>query len=207
MIAIVDYGIGNLQSIRNMLLKLNVPCGFAKSPKDIEQAERIILPGVGAFGEGISKLRASGLIPVLEDQVFGQGKPVLGICLGMQMMLTSSEEGQVDGLNWIPGEVKRFPTKVGDLTLRIPHIGWSPARQVKDSSLTHPLPKNSRFYFVHSYYVSCADRSNVLLESDYGITFDSAISSDNIFGAQFHPEKSHVFGMEFLGSFACLNLK
>jgi len=207
MIAIVDYGIGNIQSIRNMLLKLDQSSVFANNPKVLEQSEGFILPGVGAFGEGISKLKASGLIPALEHQVFHQNKPVLGICLGMQMMMTRSSEGQVDGLNWIPGEVRRFPAQIGDLTLRIPHIGWSAVRVKKSSALTAPLRDNSRFYFVHSYYASCADREDVLLESDYGISFDSAISRNNVFGVQFHPEKSHAFGMELLKAFACLTLK
>jgi len=205
MIAIVDYGIGNIQSIRNMLVKLDYPCSLARTGDDLKHCDRIILPGVGAFSEGISKLRASGLIPELEHQVLQLKKPVLGICLGMQMMMSRSDEGQVDGLNWVAGQVRRFPSSVGDLSLRIPHIGWCAVTEKKESALTASLRPNSRFYFVHSYYVSCSYRADVLLESNYGIPFDSAIRVNNIYGVQFHPEKSHSFGMDLLSAFARLN--
>ncbi len=206
MIAIVDYGIGNIQSIRNMLTKLNVPCCLASTRNALSQAAGIILPGVGTFDEGILKLKNSGLLPGIEEEVFKNGKPILGICLGMQMMMSSSEEGSSRGLDWIGGEVRRFPHMVGGYTLRIPHIGWGKVKVMKTSELTSSLSSSSRFYFVHSYYVTCEDRSTVLLESEYGIKFDSSIGRDNIYGVQFHPEKSHDFGLEILRSFSELTM-
>lgn len=199
MIAIIDYNIGNITAVLNMLQRLGVPCRVATCAEDIKQADRIILPGNGAFDACMQNLRASGLIPVLEKQVLQLGKPLLGICVGAQMLGQSSAEGVESGLGWMDMRVERFP-ELPDL--RIPHMGWNqvvPAQ--KDHLLAQNMPEDTRFYFVHSYYMLPKNPTNILYRANYGIDFAAGVVRDNIVGVQFHPEKSHRFGKQLLAAF------
>jgi len=202
MIAIVDYGIGNLNSIRNMLLKIGAKCAITSSPDEIVNARKLIMPGIGAFDAGMSRLTASGLIPILNEQVLARRTPVLGICLGMQLMTRGSEEGALPGLGWVDATTRRFD-RAADPTLKIPHMGWNVARPAKESPLLQQCPEEPRFYFTHSYYVSCQNPQDRLLNVRHGATtFDAGFEHGNLMGVQFHPEKSHRFGMWFLKNFA-----
>ena len=202
MIAIVDYGIGNLNSIRNMLNKIGVECTITSSPQEIRQARKLIMPGIGAFDAGMSRLIASGLIPTLNEKVMHEKTPVLGICLGMQLMTRGSEEGSLPGLGWVPATTRRFD-RAADPTLKVPHMGWNVARPAKASALLQQCPEEPRFYFTHSYYVACENPQDQLLRVRHGSTvFDAGFERGNLMGVQFHPEKSHRFGMWFLKNFA-----
>lgn len=200
MIAIVDYDIGNLAAVANMLQRIGAVSEVTADPERIKLAERIILPGNGAFDACMRNLRASGLIPLLEHRVFSERIPLLGICVGAQMLGNGSEEGTEKGLGWMDLEVRRFPELPN---LKIPHMGWN---QVSRGPATHPLANDlepeSRFYFVHSYYMQPASGEDVLLSARYGIEFAAAVARGNIAGVQFHPEKSHRFGKRLLGNFA-----
>ncbi len=201
MICIVDYGLGNLGSIRNMLKKIGAPSVISSSPADIRSAEKLILPGVGAFDAGMQNLRQSGLIPVLEERVFGKHVPMLGICLGMQLMAGGSAEGDQPGLGWIDAQAERFDFGQSERRLPVPHMGWTDVEIVRSDPLTDNLPSSPRFYFVHSYHVRCAQPADELLRAHYGIDFTAGFSRGNLRGVQFHPEKSHKFGMALLKNF------
>jgi imidazole glycerol-phosphate synthase subunit HisH len=202
MITIVDFDIGNLGSIRNMLKKIGVASVITSSPAEIEKAGKLILPGVGAFDAGMRNLHASGLVPLLNEKVLERRTPVLGICLGMQLMTRGSEEGSLPGLGWVRADTRRF-TREQAPNLKIPHMGWNLVRPSKASPLVAETPPEPRFYFVHSYYVRCEERAESLLEASYGPhTFDAAFEAGHIRGVQFHPEKSHRFGMWMLKNFA-----
>ncbi len=200
MIAIIDYNTGNLGSIRNMLKKLGVDSEVTSEPGRIEAADKLILPGVGAFDAGMDNLGRSGLIPLLEERALRGCVPVLGICLGMQLMTRRSAEGQRDGLGWIDAEAVRFETR--EEAPKVPHMGWNRVEPTRRSPLTDGLPEEPRFYFVHSYHVLCRREEDVLLTTRYGLTFHSAFQRGNIAGVQFHPEKSHTYGMRLLHNFA-----
>lgn len=199
MIAIIDYDIGNISAVANMLQRMGSRCVITAQPEEIEKAERIILPGNGSFDACMRNLRASGVIPVLEHKVLDQGTPLLGICVGAQMLGKGSAEGVEAGLGWLDMQVHRFPA-IPDL--RVPHMGWN---QVKPNSNHHCLSRGmeheTRFYFVHSYYMEPSDPEGVLLTAHYGIDFAAGVTSNNISGVQFHPEKSHRFGKQLLASF------
>ncbi|MBF0267955.1 MAG: imidazole glycerol phosphate synthase subunit HisH [Alphaproteobacteria bacterium] len=201
MTTIIDYGVGNIASIENMLRRLDIPVCVGTGPKDLERAKRIILPGVGSFDTGMRNLRQSGLLPALEERVLGDRVPVLGICLGMQLFANGSEEGAERGLGWIPGFCRRFPPEVADKRLRIPHMGWNSVTPLPRSRLFEPAAQNLHYYFVHSYFFECDSEGDVSAKTSYGIDFSSAIERDNIFGVQFHPEKSHRFGLSLFNSF------
>ncbi len=204
MIAIVDFEIGNLAAIANMFNRLGVPCEVTSDPEKIESAAKIVLPGNGAFDACMQSLRATRLVPLLNEKVLNQKTPVLGICVGAQMLGHGSEEGNELGLGWMDIKVKRFPVLPN---LRVPHMGWC---HVNNVSLGHPLVESlredARFYFVHSYYLDPARTEDVLLTATYGIEFAAAVGKDNIVGVQFHPEKSHRFGKQLLAQFAGLKL-
>ena len=200
MITIVDYAMGNLGSISNMLKKVGAVSEITCDPARIAGAEKLILPGVGAFDAGMRNLRDSGFVPALSRRVLEDRVPVLGICLGMQLMTDGSEEGTEPGLSWVPAHALRF--KPSDPALKVPHMGWNRVQPNRPDPLLHELADDVRFYFVHSYYVSCADPSHVLLNANYGERFDAAFRCGNIWGVQFHPEKSHRFGMQLLRNFA-----
>lgn len=200
MIVIVDYGLGNLGSILNMFKKLGRVAVISNNPDIIASASKLIIPGVGAFDAGIASLKASGLLDQLNQRVLIDGIPILGICLGMQLMAKSSAEGSLSGLGWIDAEVVRFQPSLS--SLKVPHMGWNVVHPVRNDPLLEDLPDASRFYFVHSYYVRCNNSDNVLLTSRYDIEFHSAFRHRNIWGVQFHPEKSHRFGMTILKNFS-----
>lgn len=200
MITIVDYNVGNLGSILNMLKKIGQEARISSDPAQIEAAGKLVLPGVGAFDAGMDNLERSGLLPLLNRRVLEDRVPTLGICLGMQLMTRSSEEGRRAGLGWIDAQVLRF--RPADPALKVPHMGWNRVIAARPSPLTAALPEEPRFYFVHSYYVSCADRGDVLLTTPFGEPFVSAFQRGNVWGVQFHPEKSHKFGMALLRNFA-----
>jgi len=205
MISIVDYGIGNLGSIINMLKHIGVKSQIISTPGELMKAGKIILPGVGSWDNGVKKLNDSGLLKALNLRVLNDKVPVLGICLGMQLLLESSEEGSFPGLGWIAGENKKFDfsaEKFSHLHLRVPHMGWNVIESNKASCLTNELNGETRFYFVHSYHAVIKDPQDVLMTCNYGYTFTCAIQKDNIWGAQFHPEKSHKFGMALMKKFA-----
>jgi len=202
MITIINYGMGNLGSIVNMFKHIGVPCQISDDIQLLKKADKLLLPGVGAFDAAMSRIqRIPGLLDALREKALIEKKPMLGICLGMQLLTDQSEEGegQLTGLGFIPGKTLRFPAS-GEL--KVPHMGWNLVKEVQLSPLTAHLPEESRFYFVHSYYVQVIDPAHCIMSTTYGITFDSVIQNENIFGAQFHPEKSHKFGMQVLKNFA-----
>jgi glutamine amidotransferase len=200
-ILIVDYGMGNLGSVLSMLRRVGVPALISGDVAEVRRARKIILPGVGAYDNAMKAIAASGLREALDQKALTEGVPVLGICLGMQLLMEGSEEGREPGLGWIPGRAHRFPTIEG---LKVPHMGWNEVRAVRDDPLIADLGDEPRFYFVHSYQVQAADPSHALLKADYGLAFDAAVRRDNIWGAQFHPEKSHRFGRQLLANFAAV---
>lgn len=200
MITIVDYGIGNLGSVLNMLKRVDAPAAIVSDLTEIGRAEKLLLPGVGAFDVAMERINSSGLREVLDERA-GSGIPILGICLGMQLLTSGSEEGRTPGLGWIPGHARRFPASQ---TLKVPHMGWSMVRPARRSALIDGLPSESRFYFVHSYAVQVDDPADSLLRGSYGFDFDAGIQRGNVHGVQFHPEKSHRFGMQLLSNFAAL---
>lgn len=198
MIAILDYNTGNIKSIWNMFNKLGIESIITANVDEIEKASKYVLPGVGSFDHGIHSLKCSSFFNALETEVLGNKKPVLGICLGMQLLTNSSEEGKQKGLGWINAETVRFDLK--DYRLAIPHMGWNYVNPVNSGNIFRNL-EVSRFYFVHSYHVLCNYRENILATADYGGEFVCSIVKDNIYGVQFHPEKSHKFGMQLLQNF------
>lgn len=203
MITIINYGLGNLGSIQNMLKKVGYPdVQISNDPEVINRADKLILPGVGAFDNGMQKIYDSGLLDVLNENVLQKKKPVLGICLGMQLLTNKSEEGKLPGLGWIDAETIRFNFSGENASLKIPHMGWNEIHISKEHPLCQDLPAHSRFYFVHSYYVKCKNQADELMSCHYGIDFTCSVQHDNIMGAQFHPEKSHKFGMQLLKNFA-----
>lgn len=199
MIVVIDYKMGNIGSIVNMLKKIDAEGIVSSDPDEIKRADKLILPGVGSFDEGIKNLKDSGLVSIIEDKVIGEKTPILGICLGMQLFAKRSEEGVLDGLGWIDAEVKRFNFRNDEL--KIPHMGWNTVTILKQDDLLRNMLENSRFYFVHSYYFVCNDNNDALLATDYGQNFISAVRKNNIIGVQFHLEKSHKFGMNLLKNF------
>jgi len=200
MITIVNYGMGNLGSMLNMFKRIGVQVRIEADPDVIHSADKLVLPGVGAFDAAMQRINeVLGLREVLEHKAFVEQVPVLGVCLGMQLLTRGSEEGKLPGLGWIPGATQRFPRLEG---FKVPHMGWNIANVSTPSRLTAGVGPEPRYYFVHSYYVQVDDPAHSLMRTHYGIDFDSAIGRDNIFGAQFHPEKSHRFGMQILKNFA-----
>lgn len=205
MIAIIDYGLGNHHAFANMLKDIGAPYHITGDAADIERASHLILPGVGHFDHAMSRLASSGLLPVLHQQVQGQAVPVLGICVGMQMLADRSEEGELPGLGWIAGDVVRFPDHIGNRPLPIPHMGWNDVAPVAGAPLFTSVPANPRFYFLHSFHYRCANPEDAMAESEYGLRFPSAVRRGNVFGVQFHPEKSHGWGRALLADFAAWN--
>lgn len=201
MITIVDYGMGNLNSVKNMLKRIGAPSEIVSDPSSIERAEKLILPGVGAFDPAMRKIREAGLVEPLRAKARDGKTPILGICLGMQLLTEGSDEGTEPGFGWIPGRTRAFRGAVPE-GFKIPHMGWNEVTLRKASPLVSGLETGARFYFVHSYFVACADPADRVMTTHYGIDFDSVVQRGNVYGAQFHPEKSHRFGMRLLKNFA-----
>lgn len=200
MVVIVDYKMGNLGSIHNMLRRIGAQAAVSSDPAHILTASGLILPGVGAFDQGMQSLAQQGLLPVLEQAVRGGGKPLLGICLGMQLLTRGSEEGVRPGLGWIAADTKRFCFDREHCQLKIPHMGWNATRPARPDPLFAGL-EEAAFYFVHSYHVVCDSPDDVLAYCEHGYPFAAALRRGNIMGTQFHPEKSHKYGMRLLKNF------
>lgn len=204
MITIVNYGLGNVQAFANIYRRLDVPVKFAKAADDLAGATHIILPGVGAFDWAMERLDASGMRPALDRLVLEDKKHVLGICVGMQMMAERSDEGRATGLGWFDAEVKRFDEAHIQGRTHLPHMGWNDVQPLDTRSLFQEMEADVRFYFLHSYYFAPNDTADVLAETDYGARFACAVHKRNIYGVQFHPEKSHGWGIQLLKNFARL---
>lgn len=202
MITIVDYGLGNILAFANVYKKLNLPMSVAKNASDLKSASKIILPGVGAFDHAIERLNNSGMRETLDELVLHDRVPVLGICVGMQILTCSSEEGRLPGLGWLDGHVKKFDPSTLPHSTHLPHMGWNDVHPVTKSRLFEGLEINARFYFLHSYYFHCKRSEDILAVSYYGGEFSCAVNSGNIYGVQFHPEKSHHYGTQLLKNFA-----
>jgi len=202
MITIIDYGMGNVHAFCNTFKRLNIPFVVAKSASELEGATKIILPGVGSFDHALNLLDASGMREELEKLVFDDQVAVLGVCVGMQILSNGSDEGVRSGLGWIPGKVKTFKTEKGSENLPLPHMGWNDVSPLSENGLLNGLEKDAKFYFLHSYFFECDVRANVVATSSYGIDFSCVVNSGNVFGVQFHPEKSHHYGAMLLKNFA-----
>lgn len=204
MIAIIDYGLGNIGAFANAYDKLNIPVLIARTTDDLKKATRVILPGVGAFDHAIELLEKSGMRTTLEELVLRRHLPVLGICVGMQILANSSEEGTLPGLGWIAGEVKKIDASKLVHNTHLPHMGWNDVQPIRKSNLFQNLEHDARFYFLHSYFFQCKKNEDVLALTDYGGRFASAVNAANIYGVQFHPEKSHQWGIQLLKNFAAV---
>ena len=199
MVGIINYGLGNLGSIQNMLKVIGEKSIISSDPEELDKCDRYILPGVGAFDAGMKKLSESGLDVYIKEKANKEKKPILGICLGMQLLGRKSEEGTLPGLGLIPFDNIRF--RLDDTDLKVPHMGWDIVEFKQDNPLLKGLEGTQRYYFVHSYHAQCDSKENVLMTCDYGYEFAASVVKDNIMGVQFHPEKSHDFGMALLKNF------
>ena len=202
MISILDYGMGNIGSLINMFMQVGEDVAVISNKDDVLIADKLVLPGVGSFKAAMQRINEiPGLRDALDVKALKHQIPILGVCLGMQLLTESSQEGPADGLGWISGTTKKFE-KIGEM--KIPHMGWNEVKVVQKNAFIESINDESKFYFVHSYFVEVHDKQNSLLETKHGLRFDSAIIHENILGVQFHPEKSHKHGMKLLESFAKL---
>jgi imidazole glycerol-phosphate synthase subunit HisH len=204
MIAIVNYGLGNVRAFVNVYERLHLSVLVAETPNDLKAASRLILPGVGAFDHAMGKLNNSGMLHAIEKLVLDQQMPILGVCVGMQMLARSSDEGKLPGLGWIEGRVRKFDIRGLSGKVQLPHMGWNTIQAREDNRLLGAFNHSSRFYFLHSYYFECHDERDSIAKTEYGIRFSSAVNIRNIYGVQFHPEKSHDWGIQLLKKFADL---
>jgi len=202
MISIIDYGLGNILAFANIYKRLNIPVKVISNAAELSGATKIILPGVGSFDWAMSRLNQSGMRDLLDEIVLERKTPVIGICVGMQMMANRSDEGEMSGLGWIDADVCRFEDSRFQQATHLPHMGWNDVVPVKHDPLFDGLEKDSRFYFLHSYYFSHKDDEQVLAQTEYGGLFTSAAHNRNVYGVQFHPEKSHHWGVRLLKNFS-----
>jgi imidazole glycerol-phosphate synthase subunit HisH len=202
MITIVDYGLGNVRAFSNLYRRQNIVVRTASSAAELQGSTRIILPGVGAFDHAMELLGASGMRPTLEELVQGRGVPVMGVCVGMQLLAEGSDEGRLPGLGWVPGRVRSFRETSPSAALPMPHMGWNDVRPLANDGLFGGLGEQSRFYFLHSYYFDCTLPAHRAAHASYGFDFACAVRRDNVHGVQFHPEKSHHWGEQLLKNFA-----
>jgi imidazole glycerol-phosphate synthase subunit HisH len=202
MIGIIDYGLGNLRAFANIYKLLNIPFIIASKATDLVNVSKVILPGVGVFDQAMKRLQDSGMRECLNEIALDKKLPVIGICVGMQILTCLSEEGILRGLEWIDGDTKKLSTASVDEPMCIPHMGWNDVRPLKDNNLFKGLGEGSRFYFLHSYYVRCDKSEDALAVTTYGEEFVCAINHKNIYGVQFHPEKSHRHGIRLLKNFS-----
>jgi glutamine amidotransferase len=204
MIGIIDYGLGNLASIRNMLRRIGVQSVISGDRAVLQRTDALILPGVGAFDAGVSNLKDSGLWEFLNERVLQDRTPVLGICLGVQLLTEGSDEGQLSGLGWIKGRTIAFDRSRLKPEDKIPNMGWRDIQITRATALTDNLPLEPRFYCVHSFHLSCQDPADEIISCEHGYSITVGVQRDNIWGVQFHPEKSHKFGMKLLENFSKL---
>lgn len=202
MIVIINYGLGNLNAFVNIFKKLDIPVKIATQASDLEGATKIVLPGVGAFDHAMMKLNESGMRETLDDLVLNKKVPVIGICVGMQILSKSSDEGELPGLGYIDGQVRKFDTSTFKQKTRLPHMGWNDIVPKPGHSLFRDLDKDPLYYFLHSYYFECNKNEDAIAHADYGSEFVCAVNNENIYGVQFHPEKSHHYGVQLLKNFA-----
>jgi imidazole glycerol-phosphate synthase subunit HisH len=201
-VVIIDYGMGNIRSVLNKIHRAGYEAAVSDDLLVIGNAGKLILPGVGHFLNGMKQLKKRNLIDILNQKVLIEKTPILGICLGMQLLTKHSEEGDAAGLGWIDAETIKF--RLSDIRHKVPHMGWNSIEKKKDSPLLKDIPDNSFYYFVHSYYVTCKDDKDILTMTEYSTHFVSAVQRNNVYGTQFHPEKSHEWGEKMLNNF--LNL-
>ena len=204
MITLIDYGVGNIFAFQNVYKRLDIQTKIAKTTQDLEDAEKLILPGVGAFDYAMNQLNKSGMRQKLDELVLDKKIPVIGICVGMQMMGNRSDEGSMEGLQWIDADIVKFDENLIKHRTKLPHMGWNDVKPIKDHPLFKGLEDNAIFYFLHSYYFKCNNLEDSIALSDYGISFTSATNYKNVYGIQFHPEKSHQYGEKLLHNFAKL---
>ena len=204
MITLIDYGVGNIFAFQNVYKRLDIQTKIAKTTQDLEDAEKLILPGVGAFDYAMNQLNKSGMRQKLDELVLDKKIPVIGICVGMQMMGNRSDEGSMEGLKWIDADIVKFDENLIKHRTKLPHMGWNDVKPIKDHPLFKGLEDNAIFYFLHSYYFKCNNIEDSIALSDYGISFTSATNYKNVYGIQFHPEKSHQYGEKLLHNFAKL---
>lgn len=204
MIALIDYGLGNIRAFTNIYKKLNIPVKIAQRVDDLTDVTKLILPGVGAFDHAMEQLEQSGMRQRLDELVVQNKVPIVGICVGMQMLAHSSEEGKLPGLGWIDAFVKKFDESKINYSTHLPHMGWNDVKAVKESDILKGLENDAKFYFLHSYYFHCNDAQDTIATTNYGIEFSCAVNKNNIYGVQFHPEKSHQYGIRLLKNFANL---
>ena len=204
MITLIDYGVGNIFAFQNVYKRLDIPTKIAKSAADLNDVEKLILPGVGSFDYAMNQLNNSGMREKLDELVLEKKVPVIGICVGMQMMGNRSDEGELDGLKWIDAEILKFDERLIQQRTKLPHMGWNDVNPIEDHPLFIGLEKEAIFYFLHSFYFKCNNSNDSIANSEYGISFSSAVNHNNIYGIQFHPEKSHQYGEKLLHNFAKL---
>ena len=202
MITVIDYGLGNVQAFANVYKRLDIPVNVAKSLADLAETTKIILPGVGSFDRAMQQFNSCGMRKLIEQLVLEEGIPILGVCVGMQMLANSSEEGKLSGLGWVDGNVKRFDGASMLQTQNLPHMGWNNVVTKTEGDLFKGINVENKFYFLHSFHFDCCNESNIIGVTDYGFNFTSAIKKKNIFGVQFHPEKSHHYGGQLLKNYS-----
>lgn len=202
MITLIDYGVGNIFAFQNVYKRLNIPTKIAKRKEDLTNAKKLILPGVGSFDYAMAQLNASGMRDKLDELVLEKKVPVIGICVGMQIMGNRSDEGKLEGLKWINSEILKFDENLIQQRTKLPHMGWNDVDPINNHPLFIGLEKEAIFYFLHSYYFKCKNETESIAISNYGISFSSAVHRENIYGIQFHPEKSHQYGEKLLHNFA-----
>ncbi|MDR2221540.1 MAG: imidazole glycerol phosphate synthase subunit HisH [Flavobacteriaceae bacterium] len=204
MIGIINYGVGNISAFINIYKQLNIPIKIVSTANELDDVSKIILPGVGHFDYAMTRFQDSGMVERVNQMVLQDKIPVVGICVGMQMMAKRSDEGKLAGLGWIDAEVKKFDSNlvIGNTQLPLPHMGWNDIEKKGNSLILNELDYNSRFYFLHSYYFVCNNPNDIIAETNYGSTYTSAANHDNVYGIQFHPEKSHKYGIQLLKNFA-----
>lgn len=202
MITIIDYGLGNIQAFVNVYKRLHIPVSVAKCPDDFVGTTKLVLPGVGAFDHAMQRLNNSGMRQLVDNLVQVEKVPVLGICVGMQMLANGSDEGSLPGLGWVPGQVRAFASAPASKDLALPHMGWNDVTPASGAGLFAGLEEEPRFYFLHSFYFECLQQEHKMAAASYGLDFTCAVGAGNVYGVQFHPEKSHHFGVTLLKNFA-----